>query len=78
MPWPLQQARNIMKKYFLNLCGMLKKCRPGSVAQYTESIYPAVNSGNKDEYIKIVRSRMAILNNSSRARLKKILKKIEE
>ena len=66
------------KKYgeeiFPYLVKHLSKCRPKEVPQHAERTLPAVNSGNKDEFIKVLEKRMEDLNGGGLARVKKVIK----
>ncbi len=64
------------KKIFPYLTGLLKTCRPKSVAQYSESIFTAVNQNNKNDLVMVLKDRMGILTPSQKARVQKLLKKI--
>ncbi len=64
------------KKLFPILINYLKNCRPKDVVQYAEKISMAVNSENKEEFIKILKIRKSDLKKSQLKRLEKILKKL--
>ena len=55
----------------------LKTCRPKSVAQYAESIFCAVKSENREEYIGVLNKRIGILTSSQQRRVKKIMRELE-
>ncbi len=61
----------VMFPYLLN---HLKTCRPKDVAQHSEKTLPAVNAGNKAEFIKVLEKRMEDLSGSRLARVKKVVK----
>ncbi|MBN2041640.1 MAG: hypothetical protein JW864_16510 [Spirochaetes bacterium] len=65
------------KKIFPYLLQHLKKCRPKEVAQHSESIFPAVNDANKQEFLKVLNSRENDLSSSQLTRIKKIYKKLQ-
>jgi hypothetical protein len=55
------------------LMGQLKKCRAKSVPQYAESIRIAINSGNQEQYLKILNERYETLSTAQQRRVKKLL-----
>ena len=59
---------------FPYLLGHLSSCRPKEVPQHAERTFPAVNSGNKNEFIKILEKRMEDLSGGGLARVKKLIK----
>ena len=62
------------KAIFPYLLGHLSSCRPKEVPQHAERTFPAVNSGNKNEFIKILEKRMEDLSGGGLARVKKLIK----
>ncbi len=66
-----QKYNKIIFPYLLQ---HLSSCRPKEVPQHSERTFPAVNSKNKDEFIKVLEKRMEDLNRSGLARVKKIIK----
>jgi hypothetical protein len=66
------------KKYaeviFPYLLKHLSTCRPKEVPQHSERTFPAVNSSNKNEFIKILEKRVEDLNGGGLARVKKTIK----
>ena len=61
----------VILPYLLN---HLSSCRPKEVPQHAERTFPAVNSGNKNEFIKLLEKRMEDLSGGGLARVKKIIK----
>jgi hypothetical protein len=62
------------KVIFPYLLSHLSSCRPKEVPQHAERTFPAVNSGNKNEYIKLLEKRMEDISGGGLARVKKIIK----
>ena len=62
------------KAIFPYLLNHLSNCRPKEVPQHAERILPAVNSSNKDDFIKILEKRTEDLSGSGLARVKKAMK----
>jgi hypothetical protein len=62
--------------FFDSICitAQLKKCLPRDVPMHAESILPAVNEGNKAEFLKIVESRKTEMTTAQLSRLKKATK----
>ena len=60
------------------LIQQLKTCRPKSVPQYAESIFCAVKSDNREQYIEVLNQRLDILTSSQQSRVKKLLRKLQE
>lgn len=56
---------------------MAKRCRPKDVPQHAESIFVAINSRNKKEYIDVLHERQNALKTSQSARIKKLFKRLE-
>ena len=52
----------------------LSSCRPKEVPQHSEKALPAVNTSNKNEFIKVLEKRMEDLSGSGLARVKKVIK----
>lgn len=52
----------------------LSACRPKEVPQHSEKAWPAVNTSNKNEFIKVLEKRMEDLSGSGLARVKKVIK----
>lgn len=62
------------EEIFPYLLKHLSKCRPKEVPQHSERTLPAVHSGNKDDFIKVLEKRMEDLNGGGLARVKKVIK----
>jgi hypothetical protein len=62
------------KVIFPYLLSHLSSCRPKEVPQHAERTFPAVNLGNKNEFIKLLEKRMEDLSGGGLARIKKIIK----
>ena len=60
------------------LIEQLKTCRPKSVPQYAESIFCAVKSDDREQYIEVLNKRLDILSSSQQNRVKKLLRKLQE
>ncbi len=56
------------------LAAQLKKCLPRDVPMHAESILPAVDAENKEEFLSILENRKPEMTVSQLARLKKLLK----
>ena len=65
------------KAIFPFLIEHLKRCRPKDVPQHAESIFVAINSRNKKEYIDVLHERQNTLKTSQSARIKKLFKRLE-
>ncbi len=55
----------------------LKKCRPKEVPQHAESTLPAVNTGNKMDFIQVLHERIEDLSPAGLARVRKVIKQAE-
>ena len=62
---------------FPYLLDHLKTCRPKEVAQHSEKTLPAVNTGNRDEFIKLLNKRMERLSGAGLSRVKKVIKQAQ-
>jgi hypothetical protein len=62
------------KVIFPYLLSHLSSCRPKEVPQHAERTFPAVNLGNKNEFVKILEKRMEDLSGGGLGRVKKIIK----
>jgi hypothetical protein len=62
------------KDIFPYLLKHLGGCRPKEVPQHSEKTLPAVNAGNKLEFINILEKRMEDLSGPGLARVKKVIK----
>jgi hypothetical protein len=58
------------------LAAQLKKCLPRDVPMHAESILPAVDAENKEEFLSILESRKPEMTVSQLARLKKVIKNL--
>jgi hypothetical protein len=65
---------NYNKVIFPYLLSHLSSCRPKEVPQHAERTFPAVNSGNKNEFIKLLEKRTEDLSGGGLARVKKLIK----
>jgi hypothetical protein len=63
------------KTIFPYLLKHLSSCRPKEVAQHSEKTLPAVNSKNRDEFVKTLEKRTEDLSGGALARVKKVIKK---
>ncbi|MDW7680143.1 MAG: hypothetical protein SCK70_06235 [bacterium] len=64
------------KELFPYLIKCLMNCRPKSVPQYSESIFPAVSEKNEKQFIKAVNERKGILSSSQIKRVDNLLKEL--
>jgi hypothetical protein len=62
------------QKIFPLLTEQLKKCLPRDVPMHAESILPAIDAKNKQEFLSIIESRKPEMTSSQLARLKKVMK----
>ena len=62
------------KDIFPYLLKHLAGCRPKEVPQHSEKSLPAVNTGNKVEFINVLEKRMEDLSGSGLSRVKKVIK----
>jgi hypothetical protein len=65
------------KVIFPYLLEHLKTCRPKDVPQHSEKTLPAVNAGNKREFIKVLEKRMEDLSGAGLTRVKKAIKEAQ-
>jgi hypothetical protein len=63
---------------FLLLLEHLRTCRPKDVPQHAEKSLPAVDAGNKDEFIAVLDKRMEDLSGAQKSRVKKVIKAAEK
>ncbi len=68
--------KNYKQKIFPFLIAQLKKCIPRDVPMHAESILPAVNDQNKQEFLRIIEARKPEMTASQIARLKKAIKSL--
>ena len=66
-----QKYNGIILPYLLK---HLSSCRPKEVPQHAEKTLPAINAGNKTEFIKVLEKRTEDLSGSGLARVKKVIK----
>jgi hypothetical protein len=59
---------------FPDLLHHLAFCRPKEVPQHAERAFVAVNTGNKNEFIKVLEKRMEDLSGGGLTRVKKVIK----
>jgi hypothetical protein len=59
---------------FPYLLDHLRTCRPKDVPQHAESTLPAVNDGNKGEFIAVLEERVGDLSASQAARVRKVIR----
>jgi hypothetical protein len=64
------------QKIFPMLMAQLKGCLPRDVPMHTESILPAIDSENKQEFLNIIEDRKPEMTTSQLARLKKVIKNL--
>ena len=72
------QKDEFRRVIFPTLLDHLKTCRPKEVPQHAEKTLPAVNSGNKSEFIQVLEKRLVDMTASQAARLKKTIKTAEK
>ena len=61
---------------FPYLLNHLSFCRPKEVPQHSEKTMPAVNTSNKNEFLKVLEKRMEDLSGGGLARVKKVIKQV--
>jgi hypothetical protein len=66
------------KTIFPDLLKQLSVCRPSDVAEYAELTLPAVNEGNKTDFIKALKRRNDDLSGAAYTRLAKIIRLAEK
>ena len=64
------------EKIFPMLTAQLKRCLPRDVPMHAESILPAIDAENKQEFLNIIEARKPEMTTSQLARLKKVLKNL--
>ena len=64
------------QKIFPLLTTQLKKCIPRDVPMHAESILPAIDAQNKQEFLNILETRKPEMTASQQARLKKVTKNL--
>ena len=65
------------KTIFPIIINHLKTCRPKEIPQHSERYLPALTAGKKDEFIKVLNSRMQDLSDSGKRRIDKVIKEAE-
>jgi len=65
------------KAIFPYLLKHLSSCRPKEVPQHSEKTLPAVNTSNKNEFIKVLETRMEDLSGGGLSRVKKVIKQAQ-
>ena len=65
------------KAIFPYLLKHLSSCRPKEVPQHSEKTLPAVNTSNKNEFIKVLERRMEDLSGGGLSRVKKVIKQAQ-
>ncbi len=65
------------KAVFSFLLEHLKTCRPKEVPQHSESSLPAVDAGNRKEFIAVLQERMEDLSSTGLVRVKKVIRLAE-
>ena len=68
------RERDYASLIFPDLLKYLSSCRPKDVPQYSEKILIAVNTSNKNDFIKILEKRMEDLSGGGLTRVKKVIK----
>ncbi len=66
------------KKIFPYLLRHIETCRPKEVPQHSEKTLPAVNAGNKKQFVAVLEKRMADMTASQAARVKKVIREAEK
>jgi hypothetical protein len=68
--------KNYNQKIFPLLTVQLKKCLPRDVPMHAESILPAINAENKEEFLSLLETRKPEMTASQLSRLKKVTKNL--
>lgn len=66
------------QRLFPVLLKQLQSCTPRDVPMHAESILPAIDDGNRCEFLAVLRSREAELSASQAARLRKVIRQVEK
>jgi len=74
LAWTASSNDEYNKVIFPYLLKHLSGCRPKEVPQHSEKTLPAVNAGNKTDFIKVLEKRIEDLSGSGLARVKKAIK----
>ena len=64
-------------KIFPYLLHNLRTCRPKDVPQHAESILPAIDASNRDDFIGTLDQRMEDLSGTQVVRVRKVIKKVK-
>ena len=70
-----EEYNRVVVPYLLN---HLSSCRPKEVPQHAEKTIPAINSSNKSDFIKVLEKRIEDLSGSGLARVKKVIKQVQQ
>ncbi|MBC7263450.1 MAG: hypothetical protein H5T64_03720 [Chloroflexi bacterium] len=65
------------KAIFPYLLEHLETCRPKDVPQHAESTAVAVNASNRDDFLRVLESRMTEMRSSQASRLKRVMREAE-
>lgn len=65
------------KAIFPYLLEHLENCRPKDVPQHAESTVVAVNASNRDDFLRVLESRMTEMRSSQAPRLKRVMREAE-
>ena len=74
LAWTAAANGKYNETIFPYLLRHLAGCRPKEVPQHSEKTLPAVNVGNKVEFMKVLEKRMEDLSGSGLSRVKKVIK----
>ena len=74
LAWTAAANEKYNETIFPYLLRHLAGCRPKEVPQHSEKTLPAVNAGNKVEFIKVLEKRIEDLSGSGLSRVKKVIK----
>jgi len=74
LAWTAAANEKYNETIFPYLLRHLAGCRPKEVPQHSEKTLPAVNVGNKVEFMKVLEKRMEDLSGSGLSRVKKVIK----
>ena len=74
LAWTAAANEKYNETIFPYLLSHLAGCRPKEVPQHSEKTLPAVNVGNKVEFMKVLEKRMEDLSGSGLSRVKKVIK----
>ncbi len=70
------QSETYRKKIFPYLVKQLKACRPKEIPQYAEHIVVAVNTKNRNEFVRALERRLPEMPPSRAARIRRVIKKV--